>query len=71
MSKNVRKGLDFKSKLKDLEEIVLWFEKQKDADIEEGIEKVKLGVIIAKELEKYLQDVENEFNQIKNAKDKE
>lgn len=51
--------------LKNLEEIVNWFEEQKDVDIEKGLEKVKQGVVIIKTLKKRLKIVQNEFNEIK------
>lgn len=51
--------------LRKLEEIVGWFERQKDVDVEEGLKKVKLGAGLIKELKKDLKTVENEFNEIK------
>lgn len=48
-----------------LEEIVGWFERQKDVDVEEGLKKVKLGAELIKELKKDLKTVENEFSEIK------
>jgi len=51
--------------LKNLEEIVNWFEEQKDVDIEKGLEKVKQGAVIIKTLKKRLTTVQNEFNEIK------
>lgn len=51
--------------LKNLEEIVNWFEEQKDVDIEKGLEKVKQGAVIIKTLKKRLIMVQNEFNEIK------
>ena len=51
--------------LKSLEEIVNWFEGQKDVDIERGLEKVKQGAVIIKMLKKRLTMVQNEFNEIK------
>ncbi len=57
--KNISKSL------KSLEEIVNWFEEQKDVDIEKGLEKVKRGAVIIKTLKKRLTIVQNEFNEIK------
>lgn len=51
--------------LRKLEEIVGWFERQKDVDVEEGLKKVKLGAELIKELKKDLKTVENEFSEIK------
>ena len=53
--------------LKNLEEIVNWFEEQKDVDLEKGLEKVKQGAVIIKTLKKRLTIVQNEFNEIKNG----
>ncbi|MBI5147691.1 MAG: exodeoxyribonuclease VII small subunit [Parcubacteria group bacterium] len=51
--------------LADLESAIGWFEKQNDLDLEEGLKKVREGADLIKELKKRLQDVENEFSDIK------
>lgn len=51
--------------LKEIEEIVAWFESQEDIDVEKGIEKVKSGAKLIKESKKRLQEIENEFEEIK------
>ena len=51
--------------LKNLEEIVNWFEEQEDVDIEKGLDKVKQGAVIIKTLKKRLAAVQNEFVEIK------
>ncbi len=51
--------------LKELEEIVDWFEKQKNIDIEKGLKKVKKGAGVIKKLRKRLEKIENEFNEVK------
>ena len=51
--------------LKEIEEIVEWFESQEDVDVEKGIEKVKSGAKLIKESKKRLQEIENEFEEIK------
>jgi len=56
---------DISKSLKSLEEIVNWFEEQKDVDIEKGLEKVKQGAVIIKTLKKRLKTVQNEFNEVK------
>ena len=56
---------DISKSLKSLEEIVNWFEEQKEVDIEKGLEKVKQGAIIIKTLKKRLKTVQNEFNEVK------
>jgi exonuclease VII small subunit len=51
--------------LKEIEEIVAWFEKQDEVDVEQGIEKVKIGAKLIKESKKRLQEIENEFEEVK------
>lgn len=51
--------------LKKLEELVRWFESREDVDVEEGLEKVKQGAALIKELKGKLKRVENEFEEIK------
>lgn len=51
--------------LKKLEAIASWFENQKEADIEEGLKKVREGAELIKELKTRLKETENEFNEIK------
>ncbi len=51
--------------LKKLESISAWFEDQKEADIEEGLKKVREGAELIKELKTRLKEAENEFNEIK------
>jgi len=50
-----------------LEEIVAWFERQKNVDVEEGIRKVKEGAVIIKDLRTRLKKVENEFEEVKKS----
>lgn len=59
------------SQLQDLEEILTWFEKQKNVDVEQGIEKVRTGAEIIMSLRKKLQVVQNEFEEIKKSLDNE
>ncbi len=51
--------------LKDIEQIVAWFESQDEVDVEEGIEKVKAGAALIKASKKRLADIENEFEEVK------
>lgn len=53
------------SSLKKLEEIVSWFEEQSEVDVEEGLEKMKEGAELIKELKSKLTKAENEFEEIK------
>jgi hypothetical protein len=66
MEKNEKKQKeDINLKLKKLSEIVLWFEHQKEVDVETGLLKAKEGAVIIKELKSKMKDVENEFKEIK------
>lgn len=60
MTKNNLKDL-----LKKLKDIVDWFDKQEDADVEVGLEKVKEGAALIKESKKRLRELENEFEKVK------
>lgn len=51
----------------ELEEIILWFDKQEKVDLEEGIKKVKKGMELAKESRARLEEIENEFIDINTA----
>lgn len=53
--------------LKRLEAIAAWFEEQKEVDVEEGLEKVKEGALLIKDLKAKLKDVENEFQEVKKS----
>ena len=51
--------------LSKLEDIVSWFDKQEDVDVEEGLKKVKTGAGLIKDLKGRLKEVENEFEEVK------
>lgn len=51
--------------LKEIEDIVAWFESQDEVDVEKGIEKVKSGAKLIKESKKRLKEIENEFEEVK------
>jgi exonuclease VII small subunit len=51
--------------LKKLGEIVDWFEKQKEVDVEIGLEKVKDGARLIKIARERLRQIENEFEEVK------
>lgn len=59
------KNIKISESLGRLEEIVNWFETQEDVDVEEGLKKVKEGAAVIKDLKARLQEVENEFNEIR------
>lgn len=59
------KKIKISESLGKLEEIVDWFEKQENVDIEEGLKKVKEGAAIIKALKTRLKEVETEFSEIR------
>ena len=63
--KEISNGVKISESLGKLEEIVNWFEKQTDVDVEEGLKKVKEGAAIIKALKVRLKKVETEFSEIR------
>ena len=61
---NDPKKFDFTASLKQLEEINNWFQNE-DFNLDEGLEKLKLGKELIKQCRTRLQQVENEFVKIK------
>jgi len=57
--------LNLSQSLKKLEEITEWFNDQQEVDVEKGLEKVKEGVQLVKSSRARLQEVENEFEDVK------
>jgi exodeoxyribonuclease VII small subunit len=57
--------------LKKLEEITTWFNDQEEIDVEVGLEKVKEGVQLVKASRARLQEVENQFEDVKRELDGE
>jgi exonuclease VII small subunit len=60
-----KQQLSIKEQLGQLEDIVKWFEVQKEVDVEKGLDKMKAGVVLIKQLKSRLKEVENEFEEIK------
>ena len=56
---------NLKESLRKLNEIADWFEKQKEVDVEVGLEKVKEGAKLVKDCKIRLSEVENEFEKVK------
>lgn len=63
--KNIGESLD------KLEQIVSWFDEQEQVRVEEGLEKVKQGAVLVKELRSRLKAVENEFKEVKRELEEE
>jgi len=59
------------SNLKRLAEIIEWFDKQEEIDVEEGLNKVKEAAGLIKASKERLKAVENEFEEIKKEMDAE
>jgi len=59
------KSINLKESLKNLNEIVEWFESREEIDVEAGLEKVKKGAELVKACKKRLTEIENEFEAIK------
>ena len=65
MPKSQEEKNDITASLKKLEHIVSWFEEQDEVDVEEGLQRVKEGAVLIKDLKNRLKKVENEFEEIK------
>jgi len=56
---------NLKDSLKKLKDIVDWFDKQEEVDVEAGLLKIKEGAGLIKESKKQLKVLENEFEKVK------
>ena len=65
------KKFNLKDSLNKLSEIVAWFERQEEVDVEAGLEKVKEGAKLVKDCKARLSEIENEFQEIQKEVDKE
>ncbi|HCI04506.1 TPA: exodeoxyribonuclease VII small subunit [Patescibacteria group bacterium] len=63
--------INLKESLGKLNNIVEWFDEQKEVDVELGLEKVKEGAELIKVCRKRLLEVENEFKEIQRDIEKE
>ena len=61
----MEKKIDIKQGLNKIEEIIKWFDDQKEVDVEEGLKKLKQATPVLKCLKSKLQQIENEFKEIK------
>ena len=57
--------ININESLKKLGEIVDWFEKQKEVDVEAGLEKAREGGRLIKIARERLKQIENEFEEVK------
>lgn len=60
-----KKQQSIQEQLKELQELVQWFEKDDEFDVEEGMRRVKEGAALVQELKGRLKEVENEFREVK------
>lgn len=65
------KKFNLKDSLRRLNEIVEWFEKQEEVDVEVGLEKVKEGANLVKDCKARLAEIENEFEKVRKEADKD
>jgi exonuclease VII small subunit len=63
--KNKNKKQDFTNDLKKLSQISEWFEQQEELDVEDGLKKVREAAELIKKTKQRLQEIENEFQEIK------
>lgn len=64
MSDKKDKIFDFAKAIEELEEINRWFQSE-EIDLDEGLAKFRRGLELIKKSRKRLQEVENEFKEIK------
>ena len=57
-------GVNLTESLKELSEIVKWFENEDEVDVEAGLEKVREGAALVKLCKERLSKIENEFKEI-------
>jgi exonuclease VII small subunit len=62
---------DFKHHLKEIAEILAWFEAQDELDVEQALEKVKQAAVLIKASKQRLGELENQFKEIKAETEKE
>ena len=62
---SMEKKINLNETLKKLEAISSWFDSQREVDVEEGLKKVKEGAEMIKASKARLQEVENEFEEVK------
>ncbi len=56
---------DFKHHLKEIAEILAWFDAQEELDVEQALEKVKQAGALIKAGKQRLNELENQFKEIK------
>lgn len=69
--KKLTQGENLKDNLDALKNIVAWFDNQTEVDVEQGLEKVKLGAELVKKTKARLSEIENEFEEIQREIEKD
>ena len=62
-------NLNLNDALKKLDSIAEWFESRREADVEEGLKKVKEGAELIGSVKRRLAEIENEFQEVKRGLD--
>ena len=62
---------DFKHHLKEIADILAWFEAQDELDVEQALEKVKKAGVLIKTSKQRLTELENQFKEIRAEAEKE
>ena len=57
-------NMHLKESLEKLDDIVQWFDRQDDVDVEEGLKQIKEGLELIKASRERLKDIENEFEHL-------
>jgi hypothetical protein len=60
-----KKQSEFKHHLEEIAEILEWFDKQEELDVEQALEKIGRASGLIKASKKRLAEIENEFKEIK------
>ena len=60
-----KQSINLEASLRELSAIVAWFEKQEEVDVEKGLKKVKRGAELVRSSQERLNQVENEFKEVK------
>ena len=60
-----KQSKDFKHHLKEIAQILEWFDSQEELDVEQALEKIKAASNLIKASKNRLGEIENEFKEIK------
>jgi exonuclease VII small subunit len=69
--KDTKETNNFKNHLKEISEILEWFDSQEELDVEVALEKIKKAGELIKSSKQRLIQIENEFKEIKKGVDAE